>query len=298
MKNKFFVACMFALCGLMFFACKDKDNGKGEEEEDNRINPSTIATNNLVAYFAFEADGSDSMGHAVTPKNVSASDFVKGRRGKAYQGKEGSGFIYELLANDKIAKAKGLTFAMWINTPAPVGGSPVLCQLNGIADDYWDMPGCFTLQLQDRAEVEDSLIFKLYQFNSVPAEWKEQWGEFSSSNFPAKNTWFHFVAMYDESTSSYKAYSNGNLVWSEVRYAGPEPTDGSPQPLLGNLSFRDNVDKLYVGAWWKLLEGQPTDDWAQYYVGLLDELRIYDRGLTDAEVKALFDAEVTQLEDE
>jgi len=136
--------------------------------------------------------------------------------------------------------------------------------------------------------------FKLYQFN-MDTEWKGQWsGLFSSEYFPSNN-WFHFVAMYDESTSSYKAYGNGNLIWSEVRYAGPEPEGGGAQPLLGNMSLPADANKLYVGAWWKMLEGLEVDSWAQNYVGLIDELRIYDRGLTDAEVKDLFDAEVTQI---
>jgi hypothetical protein len=32
-----------------------------------------------------------------------------------------------------------------------------------------------------------------------------------------------------------------------------------------------------------------------YFQGQMDELRIYDRGLTGDEVKSLFNAEVTQL---
>ena len=286
------IAFIALFAGSAFYACKD--DKKKDDPDDGKIDPSTIAANNLVAYFPFDVDGSDVKGHAVTPKNVTASDFVKGQRGNAYKGKEGSGFIYALPENDKIAKAKGLTFAMWINSPAPVDGSPVLCTINGTTGE-WDMPGSFTLQFQDATQFVDTVGFKLYQFN-IDTEWKGQWSDlFSSAYYPANN-WFHFVAMYDESTSMYKAYGNGNLIWSEVRYAGPEP-DAGEQPLLGNMSLPEDADKLYIGAWWKLLEGEEADFWAQYYVGLLDELRIYDRGLTDAEVKALFDAEVTQLND-
>ena len=36
-------------------------------------------------------------------------------------------------------------------------------------------------------------------------------------------------------------------------------------------------------------------DWMKYYPGMLDELRIYDKALTDAEVKALYDAEITVI---
>ncbi|MDR2585107.1 MAG: LamG domain-containing protein [Prevotellaceae bacterium] len=292
MTKKCLLFALFAMfSGLVLFSCKDKNDPDG----GNKIDPSTIAEANLVAYFPFDSDGSDKKGHSVTPKNVNASDFVKGQRGNAYKGKKGSGFIYSLPANDPIAKAKGITFAMWLNSPAPVAGSPVLCQLNGTTGD-WDMPGSFTLQFQDAEQLIDTVGFKLFQFN-MTTEWKGQWsGLFSSKFFPA-NKWFHFVAMYDESTSTYKAYANGNLVWKEVRYSGPDPENGSPQPLLGGMSLPGDVNKLYIGAWWKLLEGQDADEWAQYFVGMLDELRIYNKGLTDNEVKALFDAEVSQLND-
>ena len=288
------VMCAIALSGFVFYSCSDDDEKPGDEPGDGKVDPSTIAASNLVAYFPFDGNGNDAIGHAVSPKNVSASDFIQGRRGQAYQGKVGSGFIYTLPAGDKIAKAKGLTFAMWLKTPAPEAGSPVLCQINGTTGD-WDMPGSFTLQFQDATQLVDSVGFKMYLFNTA-TEWKGQWSDlFSTPNFPS-NSWFHFVAMYDESTSSYKAYSNGNLVYTEVRYGGPEPDEGGAQPLLGNMVLPTDANKLYVGAWWKLLEGEPADDWAQYYVGLLDELRIYDKGLTNEEVKALFDAEVTQLQ--
>lgn len=286
-----FVMCAVTLSGFVFSSCSKDDNGGGSD--NGKTDPSTIAASNLVAYFPFDGNGNDVKGRTVTPKNVTASDFVTGRRGQAYQGKEGSGFIYALSTGDRIAKAKGLTFAMWIKTPAPVGGSPALFQINGTTTD-WDVPGSFTLQFQDATQLVDSVGFKMYQFNTA-TEWTGQWSNlFSTPDFPA-NTWFHFVAMYDESTSSYKAYSNGKLVWSEVHFAGPVPDGGGDQPLLGNMSLPADANKLYVGAWWKLLEGQTADDWAQYFVGTLDEVRIYDRGLTDAEVAALFAAEVTQL---
>ena len=39
----------------------------------------------------------------------------------------------------------------------------------------------------------------------------------------------------------------------------------------------------------------PGDDWMKFYPGMLDELRIYNKALTDIEVKALYNAEITVI---
>ena len=65
---------------------------------------------------------------------------------------------------------------------------------------------------------------------------------------------------------------------------------------LGDLKF-NNPEKFAIGAWCDRLAGTDlqNDDWASPFKGLIDEFRIYDRALTAAEAKDLYDAEVTQI---
>lgn len=290
MKTNFKKLSMWLLAAVActsMVACNSDDNDGGDNS--GKVDPSTIASANLVAYMPFDGNANDIAGsHAVTATGT--PHYVAGVRGQAFQG-DSAGFIYALPTGDRIATAPGLTFSMWLRTPAPTGGSPAMFQINGTTGD-WDMPGSFNIQMQDAAQLVDSVGFKAYLFNTA-TEWKGQWSDlFSTPSFPS-NKWFHFVVMYNQDSSSYRAYANGELVYNNVRYAGPE-VDGV-QPLLGNMVLPADANKLYVGAWWKLLEGMSTDAWAQYFKGNFDELRIYDRGLSDAEVKALYDAEVSQL---
>ncbi|HCY00837.1 MAG TPA: hypothetical protein DG754_11925, partial [Bacteroidales bacterium] len=88
MKNKFKFFGMLLLGGLIFASlaitsCKKDD----PDPDDGKINPSTIAASNLVAYFSFEGNGNDEIS-AMTPSNSSTTTttFVEGRRGKAFQG--------------------------------------------------------------------------------------------------------------------------------------------------------------------------------------------------------------------
>jgi len=52
---------------------------------------------------------------------------------------------------------------------------------------------------------------------------------------------------------------------------------------------------MVIGGWLTKILDNPTDNWMGWFKGNLDELRVYDKGLTATEVKNLYDAEVTQI---
>ena len=90
MKKKFlkfvYVMCAVALSGFVFSSCS-KDNNGGTDN-NGKVDPSTIAANNLVAYWNFEDSPKDVIGQRGTATD--SVTYVKGQRGKAYQGKEGA----------------------------------------------------------------------------------------------------------------------------------------------------------------------------------------------------------------
>lgn len=89
-------------------------------------------------------------------------------------------------------------------------------------------------------------------------------------------------------------YANGILIATSIRYADGEVN--GVQPKLGALTFGTDMTKFDIGAWPKLAAGTATDSWMVYFPGTLDELRIYNKALTNAEVKALYDAEVSVID--
>lgn len=72
-----------------------------------------------------------------------------------------------------------------------------------------------------------------------------------------RNTWTHLAATYDGST--HKLYINGKLV-------GTRPQTGS----------------MRVTSGWLRIGGNTV--WGEHFTGLIDELRIYNRALTEAEI--------------
>jgi hypothetical protein len=61
------------------------------------------------------------------------------------------------------------------------------------------------------------------------------------------------------------------------------------------MALLDSANYGIIGAWGNRRLGTATDDWMMDYRGLIDELRVYDKALTKAEVKRLYDAEVAKI---
>mgnify|MGYP001791632969 FL=1 len=158
-------------------------------------------------------------------------------------------------------------------------------------DLFW---GNLTLALNRLNATADSLQLKAF-FLKTGVAWSGQNVSFSKKDFLI-NKGMHLVFQYDATTSKYMIYKDGVKVVTnagvEVRWAAGE--DVVPRPPLGPLAFA-NADKINIGAWRPKAEGTATDAWMGWFLGNLDELRVYDKALTAGEVKALYDAEVTQI---
>lgn len=289
MKNKFriFGALLFGavvMGGLLFTACSKDD----DDNDNGKVDPSTIATANLVAYMPFDDNALETIGN-ITPSQQPNVTYVVGRRGKAYQGASGAYLRYNLPDNSKLKTLKSYTVAMWIKSPK-VDGTPVpkVIEIGKSDDLFW---GNLTIMIERLTDPgADSLFFKLH-FKKVGVPWEGQWIEAKKSIFQV-NKWMHLVFQYDATTSKFMIYKDGVKVEFpeavENRYANDQ------QEPLGDLNFV-NADVLNIGAWRPKTDSQATDEWMGWFMGNLDELRVYDKALSATEVKALYDAEVSQI---
>jgi len=277
----FTVSALFI--GMSFTSCKTTE----PDPNDGKTDPSTIATSNLVAYFPFNGNATEAIG-TLTPEVQPNVTYVTGRRGKAYQGATGAHLRYALPAASKLKSLTSFSVGMWFKSPLVTGDpEPIFFQIGKSDDLFW---GNMTLALNRLAATADSLQFKAF-FLKTGVEWSGQSVGFSKNTFKINN-WMHLVFEYDAATSKYKIFKDGVQVVTntgvEDRKSGPTGT------ALGALAF-DKADKINIGAWRPKTEGTATDGWMGWFMGNLDELRVYDKALSATEVKALYDAEVTQV---
>lgn len=278
---------MMIMMSSMLTSCN-----KDDDPDDGKIDPGTIATTNLVAHFPFDGNGTEMIAN-ITPTLQPNVTYVAGRRGQAYQGANMAHLLYTLPATSKIKTLTSFTLAMWFKSPIVTGDpEPTIFEIGKSDDLFW---GNLKLTLIRRDPGVDTLVFKsLFRKAGVP--WDGQWIEYGNELFPI-NIWMHLVFQYDQNTSKFMIYKDGVKIVTddgvENRWADSDAV--VPRPPLGPLAFV-NADVINIGAWRPKTEGTATDAWMGWFLGNLDELRVYDKALTAAEVKALFDAEVTQID--
>jgi len=104
----------------------------------------------------------------------------------------------------------------------------------------------------------------------------------------------HLVVTYDGGSSTYTVYQNAtpsgtSTAFSNGGYITPNPlwTDGTKTTPLGNLSFStDPPVSVIIGSWPDGLFGQVAANTC--FLGQLDELRVFNKALTQTEVAGLF----------
>ena len=306
-KNGLFIAVIAMLMGLSFNSCKKDDNNN---PNDGKIDPSTIASANLVAYFPFDGNGNDTKGN-MKPSNATTTTvtFPAGRRGKCFQGTDDglkSGLLYTLPTSSKLKTLKAFSVSLWVKqvpntlvtTDVP---EQMVFQIDGTGDWVWG--NLFLLQHRNwpQSDTERDKNFAemdCYFWKDDATVWKGQRGNGWFLDVVTAPQWKHIICTYDNVTSEFHAYVNGVHVtaFDGTEYPGvnrKQEENGAP---LGDLKFV-NAEHLAIGAWCNRLKGTDlqTDAWASPFKGQIDEFRMYDRALTSTEAKDLYDAEVTQI---
>ena len=260
-----------------------------------KTDPSTIASASLIAYFPFESEPAagaavDKSNNTITyVKKVGTAGFVTGRRGNGYQGSATQAYLeYNVAAGSALKTLDEVTLSCWIKTPNTTSGAAKIFNLNG-GDAFM---GNLVL-MQESQALGDSVDMKFYFFDSSSPEWKGQDVRKQSDKF-LNDKWYHLVSLYRKSTSTIELYANGKLVLTGIRYSGPVPAGGGAQPLLGAITLGSDMTKVHFGAWAQQIAGTP-ESWMSYYKGIVDEFRVFNKALTAAEVKSLYDAEVTMI---
>lgn len=283
MKSKIFqlplAIAAFSLSAVSLISCDDKDGINGympTRPIGGYSSSKEIATASRVAHFSFDGHANDSIsGLTGTATGVT---FVPGRKGQAYKGSATGQVVYPTPSN-AITNLQSFTVSMWINTQKHASGAEAVFTLPRTSD-FW---GNMFMLIESNTGPTDSMFIK---FNFAG-----QWAELNGANRPANmyNGWKHIAFSYNATTSKFNAYINGtkmNLPASMTdRKNGTNP--------LGPISFTDPSRLIiggyqqHIGAPW----GAADPGWMMHYTGMLDEFRIYNIALADADINALYKLE-------
>lgn len=282
MKSKVFSLITGAVfAGSMLFgvaSCKKEDEELPPIGGFNNANE--VAATNLVAQIGFEGNGTETKSNSTTASAVNAS-YESGIKGQAVK------FVKGYLSYNEIAALNSLpsnTVSLWAKFDNN-GSSPSVFfsltrpnewagNLNVMSETGWKPAG------NDTLVVKGLLVTKIANNPSFQ----------DSRNEPSKggvqvpkgvNAWHHIVTTYDGATSNYKVYVDG------VKISNPE---WEPRGTTGPLVFTTPT-KLVIGAWGTNLPGGTAEAWQIPLTGSVDEVRVFSKALTDAEINSLYQLE-------
>jgi fibronectin type 3 domain-containing protein len=216
------------------------------------VTVSNAAPTGLVAAYAFsEGSGTtvaDSSGNNLTGTIVGATWTTGGRYGNALSFNGGSSYVD--LGNPAALRLTGsMTLEAWINAAAnPPDDGQIVAKSDGSGG---------------------------WQFKTSPDTGPETFGvaitgstgsntQRYSTTVRALNTWYHVAGVYNAPAGTLDIYVNGVLNSGTLRGVSPVPTSQVDNAINANIGRR-------TGGF--------------YFNGLIDEVRIYSRALSQAEIQ-------------
>lgn len=151
---------------------------------------------------------------------------------------------------DASFKSNAFTIVAWVKFSSIAANGVVVGKYyNGFL--WWDaIANCMRVEFRNSADTA---------WRGIPQDGGVCWK-------PAVNTWYHLAASFGGAGTTVKLYVNGQLV---------SETDVIEQnPLI-------TTEMLAVGRWGKSSK--------RYFNGIIDEVRIYNRALSEEEIRALYE---------
>jgi len=224
-----------------------------------------IAPANLVGFWAFNGSLIDSVSN--TSGVNSGTSFSPGFKDQGLQGGNKSYVLFT--PGSSITGMHSFTIAYWVNSPVNTSGIVGLVNLSNTTG-FWGNIDMFF----ENGSTLDAAKFRAHITNGPTDTWVTKDG---LPNIFTK--WTHFALSYDAASETFKLYVNGSLIVTQLQKGfGPINFTNCGKMVFGTVQFQTTPS---------LTSGATSQDWASYLTGQLDEVRIYNKAISDSEVSAL-----------
>lgn len=205
----------------------------------------------LVAYYPLDGNANDFSGNAnngTINGGVTPTTDRKGNANSAMQFNGTNGFI--LVKSSDSFPSTAITTAFWFNRKG--------INATGL-ENYISKERSFSTYIYADATIVSQVWL------GSPGQWT-QWSA-GSYKVPFDNKWTFYASTFDNSTKTVKVYINGELV-------------NTLNETNANAIVRTSTNDLYIGR---------NGSSSVYFIkGELDDIRIYNRALSDFEIQSLY----------
>ena len=289
-----------------FTSCKKSDDTVSLPPIGGFNSSSDVASTNLVAYWPFEGNFTETKQNLTGTNNgASFSTGVNGT-GQAYQGKGSSNVLFTN-PGTAFAQLKSYSVSVWVAEPTqPVNNTTASYSAGQGAQGIffvYDQAGTNWNLLHLDAEPfrNDTLRLHAGFVSSGAPTYKAIVPEGLLAASVKASTWVHVVMTYDGSSSTYVLYKNGIAVPVASAWGTSTTTqvwnDGTKSSAMGNITFSSPPGGIVIGAFPQAVTptintgiGGPQP-WSGNFQGAIDNLRVYNKALTQTEVGALYGLE-------
>ncbi len=198
--------------------------------------------------------------------------IVPGVHGSAYQGNKDKNLRY-LNVNDW-GKSTSFTVSLWEKKSTLNQGEAEFLMSIPSTAGHWSNANM--LLIFDNGNAGSTLTQTIIKFMVAEVGNGDHWFELTgASRMPnvTDGQWHHLAFVYDETTSAMKFFRDG-VLWSTQTWAGH-----------GAIHFdHTKATGFYLGG--------KTTDWGNAFNGSLDQVRMYNKALSDAEVISLYNSKL------
>lgn len=253
------------LIGLSCYKKFDESSYQPPLDVGGFSNSKEIAPANLVAYWGFNGNLVDSV--SGTAGTNSGTSFSTGIKGQALQGAANSYVLSTPSAG--VTSIHSFTMTYWVNSPAPSTGIIGMVSL-AKTDGFWGNIEPFF----ENGSSNTNGKFRVHIQNGASDTW------ISKDNIVNMfDKWTAIAFSYDQLSTTLKLYVNGGLVYTNVVAGfGPINFTSVGKLVFGCVQFQTTPSQT---------SSTGSQSWANYLTGRLDEVRIYNKALTDNEVNSL-----------
>jgi hypothetical protein len=303
---KFFAYSLMITSGVFLTSCgSDDSDGENLPPIGGYNSADEVGAADLVAYWPLNGDGKETVSGTMPTTSMGAT-YVDAKKGKGV--KLTSGFLnYPSIANLNI-QSGSITVSCWAKisntkqTPDAVSTiSPIISFTGGPNVNIGNLSifgnthGLVTSDsIQMKAEFhfkkEDGTDFGGDCINMTKMETWMTEGNAAGQNpphaaFPNKigGQWAHIVYVYDGTTANNRLYVNG------VKISNPAWESRNNDVAMPMMFF--SPTHPIIGALASVVDGSNTDTWNAALNGEIDEIRVWKKVVSPADINALYELE-------
>ena len=218
---------------------------------------SQVSSDQLKLYFPFNGNSNDESGNG-NNGTISGAILTEDRFGNSNSAYwfDGDNDYIEVIDNESLSITEALTMSLWYRYDGkPQSWGRILSKAWGsIAPPYV----CYGLSLDDSPEGSQKVLFQAHLSST-----QTSYSNFSTTSMIV-GEWYHLAGVYDPANSIISLYVNG----IKEAYAA-----------TGNSTIANTTGHLRVADDQQTLEGAK---------GVLDDIRIYARALSEIEILSLY----------